>query len=395
MPSLGADMEEGTVIEWTIKPGDHVHRGDIIGCVRTEKADIDIEAWEDAIVDQILAKPGDTLPVGAVLAMFQGEGAPAPVAAPPAGEKITEATRAPAPVPPSPPPPMPPEGERVHASPLARRIAKELGVDLSKVHGTGPQGAITQEDVQHAAAAPEKPPEKPTAPAVVPERTPADVQAGMRRAIAAAMARSNREIPHYYLETRINMDRALRFLESENQKRSIRDRVLVAALLIKAVAITLTEVPELNGYWIDDRLQPKESIHIGLAIALRQGGLVVPAIHDADAKSLDELMQAMSDLITRARSGHLRGSELTDGTITITHLGDLGVETVYGVIYPPQVAIIGFGRIVETPWAEGGMLGIRPVLTATIAGDHRATDGRRGAQFLTVLSRLLQEPEKL
>lgn len=374
MPSLGADMEEGTVIEWTIKPGDHVHRGDIIGCVRTEKADIDIEAWEDAIVDQILAKPGDTLPVGAVLALFRGESVPAAVPAPPVAV------------------PASPEGERVHASPLARRIAKELGVDLNKVRGTGPHGAITQEDVQHAATIP-TPAAK--AASATTEKPQADAQAGMRRAIAAAMARSNREIPHYYLETRINMECAVRFLESENQKRSVKDRVLVAALLIKAVAKSLNEVPELNGYWIDDRLQPKEAIHIGLAIALRQGGLVAPAIQNADAKSLGELMQAMSDLITRARSGHLRGSELTDGTITITHLGDLGVETVYGVIYPPQVAIVGFGRIVEAPWAEGTMLGVRPVLTATIAGDHRATDGRRGAQFLTVLNRLLQKPENL
>jgi len=374
MPSLGADMEEGTVIEWTIKPGDHVHRGDIIGCVRTEKADIDIEAWEDAIVDQILAKPGDTLPVGAVLALFRGESVPAAVPAPPVAV------------------PASPEGERVHASPLARRIAEELGVDLNKVRGTGPHGAITREDVQHAATIPTP---AAMAASATTEKPQADAQAGMRRAIAAAMARSNREIPHYYLETRINMECAVRFLESENQKRSVKDRVLVAALLVKAVAKSLNEVPELNGYWIDDRLQPKEAIHIGLAIALRQGGLVVPAIHNADAKSLDELMQAMSDLITRARSGHLRGSELTDGTITITHLGDLGVETVYGVIYPPQVAIVGFGRIVEAPWAEGTMLGVRPVLTATIAGDHRATDGRRGAQFLTVLNRLLQKPENL
>jgi len=374
MPSLGADMEEGTVIEWTIKPGDHVHRGDIIGCVRTEKADIDIEAWEDAIVDQILAKPGDTLPVGAVLALFRGESVPAAVPAPPVAV------------------PASPEGERVHASPLARRIAEELGVDLNKVRGTGPHGAITREDVQHAATIPTP---AAMAASATTEKPQADAQAGMRRAIAAAMARSNREIPHYYLETRINMECAVRFLESENQKRSVKDRVLVAALLVKAVAKSLNEVPELNGYWIDDRLQPKEAIHIGLAIALRQGGLVVPAIQNADAKSLGELMQAMSDLITRARSGHLRGSELTDGTITITHLGDLGVETVYGVIYPPQVAIVGFGRIVEAPWAEGTMLGVRPVLTATIAGDHRATDGRRGAQFLTVLNRLLQKPENL
>lgn len=217
----------------------------------------------------------------------------------------------------------------------------------------------------------------------------------MRRAIALAMARSNREIPHYYLETHINMGRALHFLESENQKRPIKDRLLIGVVLIKAVAKALIEVPELNGFWKDDRHQPQESIHIGLAIALRQGGLVVPALHDCDTKSLDELMQGMTDLIARARSGRLRGSELTDATITITHLGDLGVETVFGVIYPPQVALVGFGKIVDSAWAEDGMLGVRPVLTATIAGDHRATDGRRGAQFLTVLNRLLQEPEKL
>jgi pyruvate dehydrogenase E2 component (dihydrolipoamide acetyltransferase) len=296
---------------------------------------------------------------------------------------------------PAPAPAVPaPEVHRIHASPLAQRIAKERGIDLSQVPGTGPHGEITQADVLQAAKPDEKPAPEEPAP-VVPARTPSEVQAGMRRAIAAAMARSNREIPHYYLETRIDMDRAQRFLESENQKRSIRDRLLIAVVLIKAVAKALNEVPELNGYWTDDRLQPQESIHIGIAIALRQGGLVVPAIHDVDMKSLDELMQAMSDLITRARTGRLRGSELTDGTITITHLGDLGVETVYGVIYPPQVALVGFGRIVDSPWAENGMLGIRPVLTATIAGDHRATDGRRGAQFLTILNRLLQEPEKL
>lgn len=390
MPSLGADMEEGTVIAWNVKPGDSVHRGDIIGVVRTEKADIDIEAWEDAVVDRILAKPGDTLPVGSVLLVFRGEVAPpGPVEAPKTlvPQPVSRPVGAPA-------------LARISASPLAQRIAKERGLDLAQVHGTGPHGAITQADVEKALAEREKPvpavaPPPEPAEKHPPERAPADAQAGMRRAIALAMARSNREIPHYYLETHINMDRAVRFLEAENQKRSVRERLLLAVVLIKAVAKALTEVPELNGYWADDRLQPQESIHIGLAIALRQGGLVIPAIHHADMKSLDELMQAMSDLITRARTGRLRGSELTDGTITITHLGDLGVETVYGVIYPPQVALVGFGRVVDSPWAENGMLGVRPVLTATIAGDHRATDGRRGAQFLTALNRLLQEPEKL
>ena len=161
------------------------------------------------------------------------------------------------------------------------------------------------------------------------------------------------------------------------------------------MALALTEVPELNGYWIDDRHQPQEAIHIGFAICLRRGGLITPAILNADLKSVDELMEALRDLVTRARSGRLRSSELTDATVTLTSLGDLGVETVYGVIYPPQVALVGFGKTMEQPWAENGMLGVRPVLTATLAADHRATDGHRGAQFLDALNRYLQEPSKL
>lgn len=217
----------------------------------------------------------------------------------------------------------------------------------------------------------------------------------MRRAIAAAMARSNREIPHYYLQTRIDMSRTLHWLESENLKRSIKERILPVVPLIKAVTLALGDVPELNGYWLDDRHQPQEAIHVGFAISLRQGGLITPAILNADLKNLDELMEALRDLITRTRSGRLRSSEVTDATISITSLGDLGVETVYGVIYPPQVALIGFGKIMEQPWAENGMLGVRPVLTATLAADHRATDGLRGAQFLDALNRYLQEPSKL
>ncbi len=374
MPSLGADMEEGTLIEWSVKPGDRVKRGDIIGVVRTEKADIEVEVYHDGVVEQLLAKAGDTLPVGAVLAVIREEGE----AAVPVHEKVPPQPTVPAPTVPAP---------RVRASPLARRVAQELGVDLSGVQGTGPDGEISEIDIQRAAEALKKaPPEKPAVP---------ELRAGIRRAIAAAMARSNREIPHYYLETKIDLQRALKFLEAENQKRSVKDRLLSVILLIKAVARALKDVPELNAYWIDDQLQPKEAVHIGFAISLREGGLVVPAIMDANRKNLDELMQALRDLITRARAGRLRSSEITDGTVTITNLGDLGVETVHGVIYPPQVALIGFGKVIESPWAENGMLGIRPVVSATLAGDHRATDGHRGAQFLTALNQRLQEPEKL
>ena len=374
MPSLGADMEEGTLIEWSVKPGDRVKRGDIIGVVRTEKADIEIEVYHGGVVDQLIAKPGETLPVGALIAVIQdeGEAAAAPI---PVREAIHPAPAASA------------ATARLRVSPLARRMAQELGIDLASVQGTGPNAEITKDDVERAVGALKKAlVEKPPAP---------EFRAGMRRAIAAAMALSNREIPHYYLETKIDLERALKFLETENQKRSVKDRILNVVLLIKAVALALRDVPELNAYWIDDQLQLKDAVHIGFAISLRQGGLVVPAILDVNRKNLEQLMQSLRDLIERARIGRLRSSEITDATVTITNLGDLGVETVHGVIYPPQVALVGFGRIIESPWAENGMLGIRRTVAATLAGDHRATDGNRGAQFLTVLNQHLQEPEKL
>lgn len=393
MPSLGADMSAGTLVEWRVKPGDHVERGMVVAEVETDKGIVEVEIFEDAVIDQILVQPAQKVPVGEVLALLRHNGAPAaapapvkpiPVAPPVAVGAPVVAVGAPV------------DHERLRASPVARRLAAELGIDLAAVAGSGPHGAIERADVERAAAAQKAAsPPVPVAPPKGPERPAVDTQAAMRRAIAAAMARSNRDIPHYYLENRIDMSRPLRWLEAENQKRSVRDRLLSAVLLIKAVARALGDVPELNGYWIDDQHQPQEAIHIGFAIALRQGGLVTPAIHHADLKSLDELMEALRDLITRVRGGRLRSSELTDATVTVTNLGDMGVEKVYGVIYPPQVALIGFGKITEQPWAEGGMLGIRPVLTATLAGDHRATDGRRGAQFLEALNRHLQEAEKL
>jgi pyruvate dehydrogenase E2 component (dihydrolipoamide acetyltransferase) len=353
MPSLGADMEAGKLIKWKINPGDHVKRGDIVAEVETEKADVDIEIFTTGTVHELLVQPGEKVPVGTILATILQE-----------GETPT------------------PGPERVRVSPLAKKIAADLGVNLSSVHGSGPGGAITREDVERAASAEPRP------------RLGAD-RTGMRHAIAAAMARSNREIPHYYLETQINMHRALEWLQAENLKRPIKDRLLPAVLLIRAVTLALKDVPDLNGYWIDDHLEIKESLNIGFAVALRDGGLITPAILNTEQKNLDQLMAALSDLIRRSREGGLRSSEISEGTITITNLGDLGVETVYGVIYPPQVALVGFGRIQERPWAANGMLGVRPVLTATLAGDHRATDGHRGAQFLGALDRLLQEPEKM
>lgn len=406
MPSLGTDMEAGTLVEWHVQPGAHVKRGDIIAVVETEKGIIDIEVFETGVVEQLLVQPGTKVPVGTVLATLRTAGAPvgamagAVAAGPERAVAGAEAQAEPGRVAPRPPehpprgqPSVPTTGKRQRVSPLARRLATELALDLSTVPGTGPDGTITRADVERAAAARQAARPAP-APAAQPSPAP-EPQAGMRRAIATAMARSNREIPHYYLQTRIDMSRPLHWLEAENQRRPLKERLLPAVLLLKAVARALGDVPELNGYWLDDRHQPQEAIHIGFAIALRQGGLIAPAVHHVDLKSLDELMEALRDLIPRVRAGRLRSSEMTDATITVTNLGDLGVETVYGVIYPPQVALVGFGKIMEQPWAENGMLGIRPVLTATLAADHRATDGRRGAQFLDALNHYLQEAATL
>ena len=212
---------------------------------------------------------------------------------------------------------------------------------------------------------------------------------------AEKMAKSNREIPHYYLQTRIDMSLSLAWLEEENRKRPISDRLLPAVLLLKAVARALRDVPALNGFWTNDTHRVSEAIHLGFAISMKGGGLVAPAIHDVDRKTCDEVMLSLRDLIPRARSGRLRGSEVTDSTLTVTSLGDLGVENVLGVIYPPQIALVGFGKIIEQPWAENGLLGVRPVMSASLAADHRATDGQVGGRFLDALNRHFQSPESL
>ena len=452
MPSMGADMEAGTLSKWLVRPGDAVKRGDVVAIIETEKSDIEVEIFASGVVDQILIEKGQRVPVGTLLATLatNGEAAPAalvvpaaepptpvmpaaPVAAP--SPPLPEAP-APPPAPAAPPPQpagalraspvarrrarelgidlaavtgsgpggavtladvekLPPPPPRRHAHALARKMAEELGIDLSQVAGTGVGGVITKADVEAAARGlvPEPAPAPP--PPAAAETGPRDRAAAMRRAIGAAMARSKREIPHYYLSTTIDASRALAWLAQENLKRPVEERLLPAALLLKAVALALREVPELNGFWVDGAFQPSAAIHVGVAVSLRGGGLIAPALHDADRRSLGELMAALRDLVRRTRAGSLLSSEVSDPTVTVTNLGDQGVETVFGVIYPPQVALVGLGTITEKPWAENGMLAARPVLTATLSADHRASDGHRGALFLAALDRLLQAPENL
>jgi pyruvate dehydrogenase E2 component (dihydrolipoamide acetyltransferase) len=385
MPSLGADMDAGTLVEWKVAAGDVVKRGQVVAVVETQKGAIDVEIWEDGTVDRLLARSGAKVPVGEALALLRapGEAPGAPVPAPVVPAKAAPAPSAPA----APSPAAAPARARV--SPAARKRAGELGIDPETVQPVEAGAAVSLEDVERAARA-----MKPAAPAERKGPAP-DWHAQMRKAISAAMSRSKREIPHYYLSTEIDVTAVTGWLAAENLKRGVAERLLPVVPLMKAVALALRQVPELNGFWTAGAFRPSPAVHLGMAIAMRGGGLVAPAIHDADGKDLGQLMSELRDLILRVRGGRLRSSEMSDPTVTLTNLGEQGVEEVYGVIYPPQVAIVGLGKITDRPRVEGGVVVARKALTATLAADHRASDGHRGALFLAGLGRLLQEPEKL
>jgi pyruvate dehydrogenase E2 component (dihydrolipoamide acetyltransferase) len=366
MPSLGADMEAGTLVDWRKKPGDRVSRGDIIAEVETDKGIIEVEVFTNGVVERLLVQPGTKVPVGTPLAiLLEDESA--------REEQARAATR-------------------VKISPAARRRASALGVDPTTLAGTGPEGSVTLEDVERSLPRP-RTAEQPSLPEVqLGIAASDDARTRMRRAIASAMARSKREIPHYYVSHTIDLGPLLAWLEDYNTRAALPDRLIVAVPFLKSVALALRDFSAFNGYWIDGRVVSGSGIHVGAAIALRGGGLVAPALRDADRATLPDLMHRFRDLVTRARAGSLKSSELSDATITVTSLGDRGTEAVTGIIYPPQVAIVGFGRVVERPWVVGGSVLPRPVVHLSLAADHRATDGHAGALFLAAISELLREP---
>ena len=375
MPSLGADMEDGTFVQWNVQPGQDVARGQVICVVETQKGAVDVEIWQAGTLAKLIASSGEKIPVGQVMALVATEGEDWKAIAAQPGVLPSAAPAAPA---------TPP---RVKISPAARRRAAELGVDLATVRPSGIEGAISIADVEGRKAA-----------TPAPQRAmaePPDRQAAMRDAIAAAMTRSKREIPHYYLATMINIERAVTWLEKRNAALPIGERALFAAVELKAVALALRETPELNGFYERGAFRPGTGMHLGVAVSLRGGGLVAPALHDVDKLSLADLMAQLKDLLKRARGGQLRSSEMADPTITVTNLGDLGVETVFGVIFPPQVALVGIGRSSVKPWVIDGTIVPARVLHATLSADHRVSDGMRGARFLAELDRLLQQPEAL
>lgn len=370
MPSLGADMEDGTLVAWRKKPGDAVSRGDIIAEVETQKGLIEIEIFEEGTIKKLLIAEGDKVPVGTVIAIIN----------PSAGSTETK------------------KEIRVKATPLAKQIAINSNIDLSLIKGTGPEGAITKDDVENAIVQRDEPKKTKTSKKIeaktieVKKEKTTSFTRTIRAAIAAAMSKSNQEIPHYYLEKMINMSNAMAWLQQTNSKRPIQKRLLPVSLLIKAVAQSLKDVPELNAVW-ENGVQLKNEINIGFVVALRTGGIVIPTIQKASIKTIDEIMEVLNDIIPRAKALKLRSSELSNTTITMTNLGEGSADKVFGVIYPPQVAIIGFGSVSEQPIAENGMIGIRPVVYVTLAGDHRATDGLSGSRFLDALNNYLQKPE--
>jgi pyruvate dehydrogenase E2 component (dihydrolipoamide acetyltransferase) len=404
MPALGADMTDGTLVEWLIKPGDRVKRGDVVAVVETQKGAIEVEIFDEGIVSELVAPVGTQVAVGGLLARIGEPAAPRPEAPAPAVPPEA-ATRRPAVAAPTlrpttqlpgVRPPAIPAAHGAKVTPAARRRAAELGIDPAAIAGTGVDGSVSVADVENAVAYRRT---EPQASATVVTPTPARRTtfdpALMRKAIAAAMTRSNREIPHYYLSHTVDLGAALAWLEAFNAAQQVPDRLLPAVLLLKASALALREVPQLNGTCVEDVFQPGSGIHVGWAISLRGGGLVAPAIRDTDARPLAELMAAMRDLVQRARTGGLRSSEIGSPTVTVTSLGERGAESVTGIIYPPQVAIIGFGSISIRPWVVAGRVEARPLVTVSLAADHRVTDGHIGARLLNVIERLLQEPQKL
>jgi pyruvate dehydrogenase E2 component (dihydrolipoamide acetyltransferase) len=355
LPSFGADMDDALFVAWHVQPGQAVRKGEIACVVETQKGAIDVELWQDGTVAALRAEPGQRLPVGAPLAWIAEAGEDWQViAAGTAAAPVDVAT--------------PVTGPAFDPSPPAAAAQAPAPVDGAAAPG------LTAAPATATGAA--------------------DATRAMREAIGAAMARSKREIPHYYLAHEVNVEAALAALEALNTGKPPAERVLFAALALRAVAQAAAAVPGLNGHWVDGALCGAGHVHLGVVTALRGGGLVVPTLHDADHLALPALMAGLTQAIARARGGRLRSGDLGDATITVTNLGDLGCDEGWGVIYPPQVAIVGLGRITRRPVvaADGSLVAAR-TLRLTLAADHRASDGLVGARFIAAAAHRLEHPE--
>jgi pyruvate dehydrogenase E2 component (dihydrolipoamide acetyltransferase) len=413
MPSFGADMAVGTIVKWNVKPGDPVSRGDIIASIETMKGLIDMEVFDDGIIVTLLAAEGDELEIGRPIAELQlkneedsnnssvqivesddadsvdvgsntvvnQEGASN---LPDSQNDVAKASRVLTDV------EVKSVGslntQRPKISPAARSKAEQLGIDWRKLsEGTGPDGALLLDDINIS----DRESAEPSLDRVK------DSKDMMRDAIAANVSRSNREIPHYYLQLDMVLDNTLNWLSLHNADLPPSKRILSNAVIYSAIARALSEFPAFNGFYRDDHYQPSDSVHLGNAISLRQGGLMVVAIHNAQRLGLAELMEKIKDQVNRARNGGLRMSEMQDATVTVSNLGDRGSDTIQSIIFPPQVAIIGIGRPRTVPWVIDNKVTSATIVSMSLAADHRVSDGHSGARLLNKINTLLQTPERL
>jgi pyruvate dehydrogenase E2 component (dihydrolipoamide acetyltransferase) len=412
MPQMGADMEEGTVVRWLKNEGDAVERGEIIAEIETDKANVEIEAFDGGTFRKALAAEGDTVDVGTVIAIIaapdddisqyengavKAEAKPSVEATPAAEEPKAEAapaqaeTPAPSPAPSQSEAPATPRAEgRVRASPVARKLAEERGVDLASVAGTGPDGRIVRRDVEAAAAggAPAQQEARAAAPGPV---TPV-AMSKMRQTIARRMSQSKREAPHYYITADIDMSEAERIRHQLNDAQDVH--VSVNDMLVKASALALAKHPEFNAWNVDGEVQQHGAINVCIAIALDEG-LIAPAVLDCGNKSLLDIARASKDLVERAKKGSLKPDEYTGGTFTISNLGAYHVETLIAIIQPPQTAILGVGAVMEKPVVKEGQVGVASLMKVALSADHRVTDGAQGARFLFEIRSLLEKPVAL
>jgi pyruvate dehydrogenase E2 component (dihydrolipoamide acetyltransferase) len=413
MPSFGADMAVGTIVKWNVKPGDPVSRGDIIASIETMKGLIDMEVFDDGVIVTLLAGEGDELEIGCPIAEIQLKNEEDSNNNP---EQIMESVvphslevdsnravsqeiaghssdsqhvegkvnRVPTDVEEKSSYSL--NTKRPKISPAARNKAEHLGIDWRQLpQGTGPDGAVLLDDINIAD-------KRPTEPASDNVKDSNDM---MREAIALTVSRSKRDIPHYYLQLDMLLDNTLNWLSHHNVELPPSQRILSNAVIYSAIARALTAFPAFNGFYRDGHYQPSDSIHLGNAISLRQGGLMVVAIHDAQRLGLVELMEKIKDQVNRARNGGLRMSEMQDATVTVSNLGDRGSDTIQSIIFPPQVAIIGIGRPRIVPWVIDNRVTSATIVSMSLAADHRVSDGHSGARLLNKINALLQTPERL
>ena len=406
MPQMGYDMREGTVVRWYKQEGETVNRGEVIADIETDKATVEFEAYTGGVLGRIVAAAGVAVPVGELIAIITDPGEPAPDAPAASAPTAIAPVAAPSPAPAMTPVPeaaaAPADGQ-VRASPIARRLARERGIDLALVAGTGPNGRITERDVegyQPTAATPAAAPTAtPAAPAPAGEPAPAAADSRielsrMRQTIARVTSDSKTTAPHFYVTAAIDMGRAMALRREVNDVADPENRVSVNDLMVKACALALAKHPKFNAFYRGDHLQVNEAVNIGIAIAL-ETGLILPGVSNCESKSLLQIAAATKDLIARANSGTLRNEEYSSTTFSISNMGMFDVESFTAIIYPPHAAILAVGSVKEQPVVRDGQLGIGQLMMATLSTDHRVADGAEAAQFLMEVKGALENPVSL